>query len=796
MGWQKGFPWGTNVATYTYPVTVSGGASVSASGNAVSSTFTSYAGDILTGGDAKWYHDPVPVIPGHRYVYQDAYKSDTSTYLVAEFLDASRQHLSNAGHFLVASSGDAWKTATASFVPPPGAAYMIVYHQLNSVGTLTIDNVTLREGSSTTFDRGFVSLTFDDGYFSQYEHARSILNAAGIKATFFAVSHSSGLGIRNPSFETPAAGDAGNPLGWSRAGGALSAYAYPAVGRSGSAAALTSTGADEGSGWQSAPVSVLADHGYEFNHYYKSTGTSTLYIEASLSDGTRVYVQPDRELSAAVTPFVTLPPSADWTLYKSPIIWIPPTVKSISVRYDLVASGTLAIDDVNVGAYHNFMTPAHLRELQNDQHEIGGHSETHADLTGIPLSDAQEEVRGSRSELLLGGLTPVHSFAYPLGNNNETIQAEVASAGYTSARGTASGTNSRDENRFALKSTVVTSDMPMSQIEQLINEAIAGRSWLILTFHQILPDILTEGAPASSIFTNTPTRLSGVVQYLTQNNVLVRTVSDGAALMNGTQSVATSTATTTPPVTAVATSTTATTTPSTSTATTTATTTTATTTTTTTTNATSTATPTPSPAPTPAPSPSVGTGGGNPGTAGFTYWGCTIPSAVNYNRLANTNDNSCIFPEVLGAATTTSTSTNPNSMIHFPKLGMIIGGTPGVPNTGAGGMVGTTSTSTMATSTKKQISPRFKKYLRPGVRDAEVMELQKHLFSVGQYTGPITGYFGNLTFSAVKKFQKMYNIEQVGYVGPKTRAQLNQMDQGVESWVVMSTGPGLSIEKI
>lgn len=135
-------------------------------------------------------------------------------------------------------------------------------------------------------------------------------------------------------------------------------------------------------------------------------------------------------------------------------------------------------------------------------------------------------------------------------------------------------------------------------------------------------------------------------------------------------------------------------------------------------------------------------------------------------------------------------------MIHFPKLGMIIGGTPGVPNTGAGGMVGTTSTSTMATSTKKQISPRFKKYLRPGVRDAEVMELQKHLFSVGQYTGPITGYFGNLTFSAVKKFQKMHNIEQVGYVGPKTRAQLNQMDQGVESWVVMSTGPGLSIEKI
>jgi hypothetical protein len=70
--------------------------------------------------------------------------------------------------------------------------------------------------------------------------------------------------------------------------------------------------------------------------------------------------------------------------------------------------------------------------------------------------------------------------------------------------------------------------------------------------------------------------------------------------------------------------------------------------------------PTPSPTPTPP-------GGG--GSSTFTYWGCIYPLATNYNRLANTDDGSCILPgggettpppapapapagEVLGAATT------------------------------------------------------------------------------------------------------------------------------------------------
>ncbi len=48
--------------------------------------------------------------------------------------------------------------------------------------------------------------------------------------------------------------------------------------------------------------------------------------------------------------------------------------------------------------------------------------------------------------------------------------------------------------------------------------------------------------------------------------------------------------------------------------------------------------------------------------------------------------------------------------------------------------------------------------------------------------GYTTGYFGNMTKSAVQRFQEKYNIADsntpgYGRVGPKTRAKLNELDQ-------------------
>jgi len=67
----------------------------------------------------------------------------------------------------------------------------------------------------------------------------------------------------------------------------------------------------------------------------------------------------------------------------------------------------------------------------------------------------------------------------------------------------------------------------------------------------------------------------------------------------------------------------------------------------------------------------------------------------------------------------------------------------------------------------------FTTTLTIGSRGKAVTELQKRLTALGYYTGPVTGYYGALTATGVKKFQGAHGIAKVGTVGPATRAALN-----------------------
>ncbi len=90
-------------------------------------------------------------------------------------------------------------------------------------------------------------------------------------------------------------------------------------------------------------------------------------------------------------------------------------------------------------------------------------------------------------------------------------------------------------------------------------------------------------------------------------------------------------------------------------------------------------------------------------------------------------------------------------------------------NTGGAGTTGSS-----AGNTGSGTSYVFKTYLGVGSRGAAVVALQQKLTALGYFSGEATGYFGNLTASAVKKFQQSMGLEQVGFVGPGTRAALNK----------------------
>lgn len=75
--------------------------------------------------------------------------------------------------------------------------------------------------------------------------------------------------------------------------------------------------------------------------------------------------------------------------------------------------------------------------------------------------------------------------------------------------------------------------------------------------------------------------------------------------------------------------------------------------------------------------------------------------------------------------------------------------------------------------------------LSQGSTGADVTTLQTYLASDSTLypEGLITGYYGSLTAAAVVRFQARYGIDQVGVVGPQTRAKLNELMGG-------STGGG------
>ncbi|TSC72253.1 MAG: lipoprotein, partial [Parcubacteria group bacterium Gr01-1014_70] len=102
---------------------------------------------------------------------------------------------------------------------------------------------------------------------------------------------------------------------------------------------------------------------------------------------------------------------------------------------------------------------------------------------------------------------------------------------------------------------------------------------------------------------------------------------------------------------------------------------------------------------------------------------------------------------------------------------------------------------------------KFQKTLQKGLSGGEVKKLQEFLknFPDVYPEGLVTGFFGELTEKAVKKFQKKHEIENVGVVGPKTLKKLNEIaakageqsggGEGDQKIVVCHVPPGNPLAK-
>ncbi len=174
--WAKG-RWGVNTAIFRYP-----------SEGTVGSRAVEVELTQRTSGDAKWHFAEVPVTGGATYRFTDQYRGTVGTYVTAQYRHANGT-LTWVDLGTPAPAAD-WQAFDKTFVAPASAVQVTVFHLINAVGTLRVDDFSLRQqvAPSTSFTEGFVSLNFDDGWKSSYQSAVPILDAAGLRSTQYIIT--------------------------------------------------------------------------------------------------------------------------------------------------------------------------------------------------------------------------------------------------------------------------------------------------------------------------------------------------------------------------------------------------------------------------------------------------------------------------------------------------------------------------------------------------------------------------------------------------------------------------------
>jgi peptidoglycan/xylan/chitin deacetylase (PgdA/CDA1 family) len=523
-GWNRG-GWGTNTRTLTY---TSGTARTGSRSANVSMTSA-------TNGDVKWYANPTTVTPGTTYTYQDYYTSNVSTRVMLVSTDTSG--VSTYTELSPAAAASAWTLYSASFSAAENAKTVTIYHLLDKVGSLSIDDVSLIAGNVTPPPTPPPT-----------------------------PSPTSNL-VPNSSFET-ASGT--KPADWSsdKWGTNTAAFSYVQNdAHSGtSSAKVTVTNYSSGDAkWSFTPITTLTPGGqYTLSAWYK-TNTQPHMVAA--------YVN-----AKGVTQYLTLPnplPASNaattWQKY-SATLDVPSDAVSMTVYFLVSSNGWLQTDDYSLVAvtptgfssplisltfddgwssiYTNglpllqkyglvstqylisgtlntsgYMTTAMAKAFQTSGSEIASHTVTHPDLTKLTSAQLTAELSNSQTKLrqLFGTTGVAQDFATPYGTYNSTVIAQIKQY-YQSHRSTDAGFNSKDNfDPYNILVQDVNTDTTPAQVAAWVAKAKTNKTWLVLVYHGIV------NSPNPIDYESSPANLDTELSNIKASGMPVQTVAQALA---------------------------------------------------------------------------------------------------------------------------------------------------------------------------------------------------------------------------------------------------------------------------
>ena len=287
-----------------------------------------------TGGDAKWVFNAVPVAQGNLYNFSDSYNSSAPSFLVAAYTMADNSLIFDQLATLP-SSNNAWTSTSGQFTAPTGAASVTVYHLIQDAGQLTTDNYSLSlaaPASQNIFSHGIVSLTFDDGWNSQYYNALPVLKSANYPGTFYIISN------------------------------AMLQAATPQDLFVNEQADIQTANSPSATTWFN-----ISPDPTESSYRFSDTYTATVQSQVTVS-----YTLPGNVASSTV--LGTLPAGTSQQSVFTVMLPALASGSTISITHNLVGAGTLTASNPSLLENTDYMDKDQVLEMQADGEEIGGHN--------------------------------------------------------------------------------------------------------------------------------------------------------------------------------------------------------------------------------------------------------------------------------------------------------------------------------------------------------------------------------------------------------------------------------------
>lgn len=465
--------WGTSTATFTTPTTGAQDGTRS-----VKVTMTSH-----TSGDAKWYFNPVTVLPNTDYTFTEYYKSSVPTQVLAVSFDASNTPTYIDLATSLVSSANTWKSYAATVRTPANAQKLTIYHVIKQNGNLSLDNLGLSAATPPP--------------------------AADL--------------VPNNSVEIASATDTTLPTSWTKGtwGTNTAAFEYVTGDAHQGTKSVKVTLSDFVSGdakWMFAPQTLTKNKDYKFSAWYKTNTVPHVVAEYTRADGSQYYFGlPDPQ-----------PTGPGWQQY-SDVFHMPQDAESVSVFFYISNNGWVQTDDYHItpfqytpwnrglvslvfddGFENNITTalptldqygfkatqcnatqfiedqPAQIAIIQQyiaDGHEICSHSVSHPALTDISTEELTYELSHSKEYLEALTESAVTSFASPYGGYNAGVNTEIKKF-YASHRTTDEGYNSKDNfNPYRLRVQNMQINTTLAEVKGWIDKAEADKTWLILLYH-------------------------------------------------------------------------------------------------------------------------------------------------------------------------------------------------------------------------------------------------------------------------------------------------------------------------